>query len=149
MEDSGPVRLLLFLTTPAIFPRFTEEEGHGASMKLEDGISEILACDMGCVGDDLACGETMVSICAKDSAGPYDYSFVSELVELAEENGLSYAVDVYPGYSSDCATALRAGNDVRFALIGPGVFASHGYERTHTDGIRNTWELLRAYVEKA
>ncbi len=126
-----------------------EEVGHGASMKLEDGISEILACDMGCVGDDLACDETMVSICAKDSAGPYDYSFVSELVELAEENGLSYAVDVYPGYSSDCATALRAGNDVRFALIGPGVFASHGYERTHTDGIRNTWELLRAYVEKA
>lgn len=125
-----------------------EEVGHGASMRLPEDTEEILAVDMGCVGDDLGCDETMVSICAKDSAGPYDYESVSELVRLAGENGLKYAVDIYPSYSSDCATALRAGNDVRFALIGPGVFASHGYERTHREGVENTLKLAAAYISR-
>ena len=125
-----------------------EEVGHGASMALPEGIEDILAVDMGCVGDDLACDETMVSICVKDSSGPYDYSMTGELVALAKEMKLRYAADVYPSYGSDAGAALRAGNDVRHALIGPGVFASHGYERTHVLGIENTCKLILGYVTR-
>lgn len=124
-----------------------EEVGHGASMQLPEGIEDMLAVDMGCVGDDLQCDETMVSICVKDSAGPYHYGFTSELIALCKEKGIRYAADVYPGYSSDTATALRSGNDIRFALIGTGVFASHGYERTHVQGIENTCRLIQAVLD--
>ena len=116
--------------------------------QLPEGIEDILAVDMGCVGDDLACDETMVSICVKDSAGPYHYGFTNELIALAKEKGIHYAADVYPSYSSDTATALRAGNDCRFALIGTGVFASHGYERTHVQGVENTCRLILSVLEK-
>lgn len=141
---SGEVKLKRHVTL--LFSVY-EEVGHGASMKLPEHIRDMLAVDMGCVGDDLGCRENMVSICAKDSAGPYDHILTHQLISLAKENRLSYAVDVYPSYSSDCSTALRSGNDIRYALIGPGVFASHGYERTHLDGIRNTLMLVKAFVE--
>ena len=123
-----------------------EEVGHGCSIRMPEGIEDMLVVDMGCVGDDLKCDETMVSICVKDSAGPFHYEFTSELIAAAKANGIGYAADVYPSYSSDSATALKAGNDVRFALIGPGVFASHGYERTHVKGIENTCKLLLTQV---
>lgn len=93
-----------------------EEVGHGASPLYKEEIEDLLAVDMGCVGDDLTCRETQVSICAKDSAGPYDYDFTTELINRAKRLGLDYAVDVYPRYSSDTATALRAGLDARYAL---------------------------------
>ena len=125
-----------------------EEVGHGASMTLPEGIEDMLVVDMGCVGDDLGCDETMVSICVKDSSGPYDYGMTSELIATAKEFGIGYAADVYPSYGSDAGTALRAGNDVRYALIGPGVFASHGYERTHAKGIENTCKLIEKYLER-
>ena len=125
-----------------------EEVGHGAAVRLPEGIEDMLAVDMGCVGDDLKCDETMVSICVKDSHGPYDYAMTGELVQTAKEKGISFAADVYPSYGSDAGAALRAGNDVRFALIGTGVFASHGYERTHLKGIENTCRLIQAYLEK-
>lgn len=125
-----------------------EEVGHGASLRLPDGIEDMLAVDMGCVGDDLACDETMVSICVKDSGGPYHYDFTNELIQTAKENGIRYAADVYPAYGSDAGALLRAGNDARCALIGTGVFASHGYERTHVQGIENTCRLIAAYLQK-
>ncbi len=125
-----------------------EEVGHGAAVRLPEDIEDMIAVDMGCVGDDLKCDETMVSICVKDSGGPYHYALTGELIALAQEKGLTYAADVYPAYGSDTGAALRAGNDVRYALIGPGVFASHGYERTHVKGVQNTLLLLEAYVEK-
>lgn len=124
-----------------------EEVGHGASMNM-DGIEDMLVVDMGCVGDDLKCDETMVSICVKDSSGPYHYEMTGELIAIAKEKGIAYAADVYPSYGSDAGTALRAGNDLRYALIGTGVFASHGYERTHVKGIENTCRLIQAYLEK-
>lgn len=125
-----------------------EEVGHGASMRLPEGIEDMLAVDMGCVGDDLKCDETMVSICVKDSSGPYDYSMTGELIETAKQHGIRYAADVYPSYGSDAGAALRAGNDVRYALIGTGVFASHGYERTHVQGIENTCRLIEKYLDR-
>ena len=124
-----------------------EEVGHGASSIPYPDVEELLAVDMGCVGDDLACDETMVSICVKDSHGPYNYEMTSRLIRLAEEQGLSYAADVYPAYGSDAGAALSAGRELRHALIGQGVFASHGYERTHVKGIDNTLKLACAYVQ--
>lgn len=120
-----------------------EEIGHGASTfgNMHD-VEDMLAVDMGCVGDDLQCRETQVSICAKDAAGPYDWSFTNELMTRARAMQLDYVVDVYPRYSSDTATALKAGLDTRFALCGPGVFASHAYERSHVSGVMNTFKLV-------
>ncbi len=123
-----------------------EEVGHGASSYLPREIRDMIAVDMGCVGDDLLCDETMVSICLKDSAGPYNYALTNELIALAKEKDLRYAADIYPRYSSDTATALHAGLEARHALVGPGVFASHGYERTHKQGVENTLKLLSAYI---
>ena len=121
-----------------------EEVGHGASY-VPEGLVSMLGVDMGCVGDDLACTEYDVSICAKDSHGPYDYALTSSLISLAEESGLSYAVDVYPFYGSDVGAMWSAGYDVPGALIGSGVHASHGMERTHWQGIANTLLLTLLY----
>ena len=122
-----------------------EEVGHGSSYIPSD-ISEMIAVDMGCIGDDLSCSEYDVSICAKDSSGPYDYNMTTKLINLAKENNLNYAVDIYPMYGSDVSAALRAGNDIRGALIGPGVHASHGMERTHVNALINTIKLLALYL---
>ena len=131
-----------------VYMHFTvyEEIGHGSAGVMPADVTEILGVDMGCVGDDLACTEKDVSICAADSAGPYDYDINCRLIALAKENELSYAVDVYPYYSSDCSAAVRV-YDVRQALIGAGVYASHGYERSHLDGVKNTFALLCAYLQ--
>lgn len=122
-----------------------EEVGHGASW-IPDDVEEMIAVDMGAMGDDLSCTEFDVSICAKDSSGPYDEAMTTRLIELAKRGGLSYAVDIYPHYGSDASAALRGGSNIRAALIGPGVHASHAMERTHRDGIMNTIALLAAYV---
>ncbi|NLK65828.1 MAG: M42 family metallopeptidase [Tissierellia bacterium] len=122
-----------------------EEAGHGCSSIPED-IDELIAIDMGCIGLDLSCTEQDVSICAKDSSGPYDYDITSKLIKLAAENNIGHAVDIYPMYSSDVSASLKGGNDIKGGLIGPGVHASHGMERTHVDGIKNTIKLIYAYL---
>lgn len=122
-----------------------EEVGHGAA-HIPSEISEMIAVDMGAMGDDLSCKETDVSICAKDSSGPYDYAMTSRLIELAKKGGLDHAVDIYPQYGSDASAALRGGNNIRAALIGPGVHASHSMERTHKNAVLNTARLLTAYI---
>ncbi|MDU2239045.1 MAG: M42 family metallopeptidase [Paenibacillus sp.] len=122
-----------------------EEVGHGASW-IPDGVNEMIAVDMGAMGDDLSCKETDVSICAKDSTGPYDYEMTSRLIELARGLGIPHAVDIYPHYGSDASAALHGGHNIRAALIGPGVHASHAMERTHKLAVINTTRLLAAYV---
>lgn len=121
-----------------------EEVGHGAASI--PAVDELLACDMGCIGLDLSCTEYDVSICAKDSSGPYDYDMISTLIELAQKENLPYAVDIYPFYGSDVSAALRAGNNIKGALIGPGVHASHGMERTHYQAIEAAIKLMIAYL---
>ena len=118
-----------------------EEVGHGGAASIPEGVTEVISVDMGCVGEGLACDETQVSICAKDSHGPYHYDVVSGLIKAAKENNIDFAVDVYPHYGSDADVALTAGYDVRHGLIGAGVYASHGYERSNVDGVKNTFEL--------
>lgn len=123
-----------------------EEVGHGAASGIPDDTREMISVDMGAVGDDLSTDEYKVSICAKDSGGPYDYEVTTALINLAKEHKLQYAVDIYPFYGSDVEGALSAGYDIKHGLIGPGVFASHGYERTHEQGVDNTLKLLKLYV---
>ncbi|MBU5453998.1 M42 family metallopeptidase [Caproiciproducens sp. MSJ-32] len=159
IDDKGSVAALMGLlelfNREKITPRYKtkifistyEEVGHGASYIPQD-ITEMIAVDMGCIGEDLTCTEYDVSICAKDSGGPYDYNMVTDLVNLAKENNIKYAIDIYPMYGSDVGAALRGGNDIRGALIGPGVHASHGMERTHYEGLENTIKLLVAYLTK-
>ena len=123
-----------------------EEVGHGCSGSVPAGLTEAISVDMGCVGDGLSCTEKQVSICAKDSGGPYNYEVVGKLIEAAKKTGADYAVDVYPYYGSDVEATLRAGADIRHGLIGPGVFASHGYERSHIEGVHNTLKVLCGYL---
>lgn len=125
-----------------------EEIGHGCSWIPED-INELLGIDMGCIGLDLACNEEQVSICAKDRTGPYDFNMVNKLIDIAKEKKLGYVVDVYPFYGSDVSAAQSGGNKIRGALIGPGINASHGMERTHIRGIENTVRLIHGYVTEA
>ena len=157
IDDKGSVSCLMGLlelfNRENIVPKFTtkilistyEEVGHGASYIPSD-ITEMIAVDMGCIGDDLSCTEYDVSICAKDSGGPYDYNMVTDLINLAKTNELKYAVDIYPMYGSDVGAALKGGNNIRGALIGPGVHASHGMERTHYSAFENTIKLLYLYL---
>lgn len=123
-----------------------EEVGHGASWIPED-ITELLAVDMGCIGLDLDCTEYDVSICAKDSSGPYDYEMTTRLINFAKNKELDFAVDIYPMYGSDASAALSGGANIRAALIGPGVASSHGMERTHVDAIENTFKLIQEYIQ--
>lgn len=123
-----------------------EEVGHGGSASVPSDVVEAISVDMGCVGDGLGCTERMVSICAKDSGGPYSYDTVGALIDAARRADAEYAVDVYPHYGSDVEATLRGGADIRHGLIGAGVYASHGYERSHADGVKNTLLLLCEYI---
>lgn len=159
IDDKGSAACLLTLLAlmkeQGLAPRYDtqicftvhEEVGHGGATL--PAVDELLAVDMGCIGEDLSCTEYQVSICAKDSGGPYDYGMVSRLVQLAKEHGVDYAVDIYPHYGSDVAAAWHTGMDARGALIGPGVHASHGMERTHLDGLNATLKLAELYLELA
>lgn len=124
-----------------------EEVGHGGSASLPVGITEAISVDMGCVGEGLSCTERQVSICAKDSGGPYNYDVVKGLIEAARKMNADYAVDIYPFYGSDVEATLRSGYDIRHGLIGAGVYASHGYERSHRDGAVNTLKVLVGYLQ--
>ncbi len=124
-----------------------EEVGHGGAGSVPAGVTEAISVDMGCVGSGLQCTERQVSICAKDSGGPYSYEVVKKLISAAKEQGADYAVDIYPHYGSDVEATLGAGWDLRHGLIGPGVYASHGYERSHKDGVENTLKVLVGYIQ--
>ena len=159
LDDKLSVGILLafakYLKDKAIaLPRHTlvhvtvyEEVGHGACGSIPVGVTEAISVDMGCVGDGCSCTERQCSICAKDSRGPYSYEVVGKLIAAAKRENADYAVDVYPHYGSDVDAALNAGADLRHGLIGSGVFASHGYERSHIDGVYNTLLVLKGYLE--
>lgn len=124
-----------------------EEVGHGGAGSVPAGVTEAISVDMGCIGDGLQCTERQVSICAKDSGGPYSYEVVGKLIDAAKAEGADYAVDVYPHYGSDVEATLGSGCDIRHGLIGAGVYASHGYERSHLDGVYNTLKVLKGYLK--
>lgn len=124
-----------------------EEIGFGGNSNIPEQTVEYIAVDMGAIGDGQASDEYTVSICAKDSSGPYHYELTRNLVELAKKEGIEYKLDIYPFYGSDASAAIRAGFDVKHALFGPGIEASHAYERTHMDSLENTAKLLYSYIQ--
>ncbi|MBP3321421.1 MAG: M42 family metallopeptidase [Clostridia bacterium] len=122
-----------------------EEIGLGG-VRVPEEISEYLAVDIAILGPDSDGSEQKVSICAKDASLPYDYDFTGRLIEAAKKAECDYAVDLFYRYGSDAGAAIRAGNNLRAALIGMGVYASHGVERTHITGVENTAKLVLAYL---
>ena len=123
-----------------------EEIGYGANSNIPSEVVEYLAVDMGAMGDDQQTDEYTVSICVKDSSGPYNYDFKNHLIKLCKENNIGYKLDIYPRYGSDASAAMRSGADVKHALFGAGIESSHSYERTHIDSINATERLLEVYL---
>lgn len=159
LDDKASTTLLLQLLkhlkeSNAVIPHTThfyisnnEEIGYGGNSNIPEEVTEYIAVDMGAIGDGQSSDEYTVSICAKDSSGPYHYELTRQLVDLAKQENINYKLDIYPYYGSDASAAIRAGYDVKHALFGPGIEASHAYERTHLDSLENTANLLYAYVQ--
>lgn len=126
-----------------------EEIGYGANSSIPAQVVEYLAVDMGAMGDDQQTDEYTVSICVKDGSGPYHYELRQHLVALAERDGIPYKLDIYPYYGSDASAAMRAGADVKHALLGAGIESSHSYERTHLDSVVATERMVDAYLKSA
>jgi putative aminopeptidase FrvX len=158
LDDKAGVAILLGLAralrtgglvparATALFISVQEEVGHGAAAGIPAGIAEFVAVDMAAVGEGQTSSEHAATICIKDSSGPYDHGLSTRLRQLAHAEGIPYQVDVYPHYSSDASAALLSGGEFRTALVGPGVDASHSWERTHRDALEATARLLLAYV---
>lgn len=123
-----------------------EEVGHGASAGIPSDVHELVTVDMAAVGPGQESDEFHATICVKDSGGPYHHGLSNKLRALADEHGIPYKVDIYPYYGSDGEAFWRAGGDVAVALIGPGVDASHNYERTHIDALVATTNWILAYL---
>ena len=123
-----------------------EEVGHGASAGLPDDITELVSVDTAAVGEGQTSDEFHATLCVKDSGGPYHHGLSNKLRHLAKECGIPYKVDIYPYYGSDGEAYWRAGGNVAVALIGPGVDASHNYERTHTEALVATTQWVAAYL---
>jgi putative aminopeptidase FrvX len=130
----------------ALFISNFEEVGHGSSAGLPEGTVELIAVDMAAVGTGQTSDEFATTVCVKDSSGPYDFELSRRLIELARRNDIDCRVDIYPDYASDVSQALRAGWDVRGGLVGPGVDASHSFERLHRTSLEETARLLLAYL---
>ncbi|HFR3369938.1 TPA: M42 family metallopeptidase [Streptococcus suis] len=126
-----------------------EEIGYGANSSIPAQVVEYLAVDMGAMGDDQQTDEYTVSIFVKDGSGPYHYELRQHLVALAERDGIPYKLDIYPYYGSDASAAMRAGADVKHALLGAGIESSHSYERTHLDSVVATERMVDAYLKSA
>jgi len=123
-----------------------EEVGHGGANGLPAGVSELVVVDMAAIGEGQASDEYHATLCVKDSSGPYHHGSSDHLRKLADENGIPYKVDIYPYYGSDGSAFWRAGGEAAVALIGPGVDASHNYERTHMEALTATTNWVLAYL---
>jgi len=158
LDDKACVACVIFavkaLADAGLKPKVTtalhisnyEEVGHGASAGIPPEVSELISVDMAAVGDGQTSDEFHATLCVKDSGGPYHYGLNQRLLELAEKYKISHKIDIYPHYGSDGEAFWRAGGDVAVALIGPGVDASHNYERTHTEALVATAQWCLAYL---
>lgn len=159
LDDKASVGILLYLidriqagqielsyTTHFLISN-NEEIGYGGNSNIPAETVEYIAVDMGAIGDGQSTDEYSVSICAKDSSGPYHYKLRQHLVSLAKAHTIDYRVDIYPYYGSDASAAIRAGFDVVHGLIGPGIDASHAFERTHISSLKHTASLLVHYLQ--
>ncbi|WP_028857058.1 M42 family metallopeptidase [Psychrilyobacter atlanticus] len=159
LDNKAGVAIILgvckYLMETEIVPEYTleffisnyEEVGHGAAGIATSLTQEILAIDMASPGIGQTSKENKVTICAKDSSGPYDLEMKKRLVNLCCEEEIDYVIDIYKYYGSDASALLRGGAQIKHALIGPGVDSSHSYERTHVDGLLNTAKLVIEYCK--
>lgn len=159
LDDKAAVALLIELAeqiasnaitlpyTTYLYISNNEEVGFGGNSAIPANVTEYVAVDMGAIGDGQNSDEFSVSICAKDSSGPYHHGLTSQMRALCSEFKIPHKVDIYPYYGSDASVAIRAGYDLKHALIGPGIDASHSMERTHIDSLHATFNLLVRYVE--
>lgn len=158
LDDKAGVGLILYLlqemvehgfelpyTTHFLFSN-AEEIGYGGNSNIRPEVVEYVAVDMAAIGDGQTSDEFSVTICAMDSSGPYNLRLRGHLMELAQEHEIDHKIDIYPFYGSDASAALRAGHDVMHGLIGPGIDASHAFERTHVDAVINSAKLLYHYL---
>ena len=128
----------------AYFAMF-EEIGHGTTW-MPEGVKDVLAVDIAPTGPQQNSDERKVSIFAKDSRFPYHWAMTNELIQAAKAAGVDYVMDIFtPHYGTDADGSVMAGYDIRHAAMGPGTANSHGYERTHIEGLKNTYDLLMAY----
>jgi putative aminopeptidase FrvX len=158
LDDKACVAILLGLAKEVIEQRIPlaatthlfisnyEEVGHGAAFGIPPEVVEVVALDMAAVGEGQTSDEYSVTVCMKDSSGPYDYDLSRRLQSIAATAGISCRMDIYPFYASDASAALRAGGGFRAALVGPGIDASHSYERCHVDSLRETARLMLQYL---
>lgn len=142
LRDAG---LQPLQTTTALITNY-EEVGHGAATGFPPNIAELVAVDMAAVGEGQTSSEFHASLCVKDSGGPYHHGLSNKLRRLAETENIAHKVDIYPYYGSDGEAYWRAGGDTAVALIGPGVDASHNYERTHLEALLATTQWIAAYL---
>ncbi|MCY8579985.1 M42 family metallopeptidase [Bacillus haynesii] len=159
LDDKASVALLIELirtinTEGMTLPHTThflisnnEEIGYGGNSNIPPETVEYLAVDMGAIGDGQSTDEYTVSICVKDASGPYHYGLRKRLTALCETHGIGYKLDIYPYYGSDASAAVKAGHDIVHGLIGPGIDASHAFERTHQSSLEQTAKLLYHYVQ--
>lgn len=123
-----------------------EEVGHGAAAGIPADVAELVTVDMAVVGDGQDSDEFHATLCIKDSSGPYHEGLNKKMRAIAEKHNIPYKTDVYPFYGSDGEAFWRAGGDVALSLIGPGIDASHNYERAHLDGLNATTNWIMAYL---
>ncbi|WP_307893805.1 M42 family metallopeptidase [Bacillus swezeyi] len=159
LDDKASVALLLQLirtvkTEQITLPYTThflisnnEEIGYGGNSNIPSETVEYMAVDMGAIGDGQSTDEYTVSICVKDASGPYHYGLRKRLAEICEKHRIEYKLDIYPYYGSDASAAIKAGHDIVHGLIGPGIDASHAFERTHKASLEHTAKLLYHYVQ--
>ena len=142
LADSGqtPAQTTTFLISNY------EEVGHGGAAGFPANTAELVAVDMAAVGEGQNFDEFHATLCVKDSGGPYHYGLSMRLRQLAEDNAIPFKTDIYPFYGSDGEAWWRAGGDAAVALIGPGVDASHNYERTHWEALDATTRWIVAYL---
>jgi peptidase M42 family hydrolase len=143
VSDSGidlPVDCQLVFTN-------TEEIGTGASAAVDDDVDEMVVIDLAPVGPGQNAIEDGVTICMMDNSGPFDLHVTRKLLDLCKLQGINSARDIYKHYRSDSASAIEAGCDTRTALIGFGVDASHGYERTHISSLMATADLIGCFLQ--
>jgi putative aminopeptidase FrvX len=158
LDDKACVACIIFaikaLTDAGLKPKLTtilhisnyEEFGHGAAAGIPPEVTELIAVDMAAIGDGQASDEFHATLCVKDSGGPYHYGLNQHMCKLAEAHDIPHKIDIYPYYGSDGGAFWRAGGDVAVALIGPGIDASHNYERTHTQALIATTKWCLAYL---
>jgi putative aminopeptidase FrvX len=123
-----------------------EEVGHGASAGLPSDLTELVILDMAAVGEGQTSTEFHTTLCAKDAGGPYHIELTRRLRNLAEAASIPYKIDTFPHYRSDGEAYWRSGGPAQVALFGPGIDASHNYERTHLDSLVATCRLIVEYL---